>query len=239
MGYTKEYAEAECPFSAKNFTVKHALVGLTVLDASLRAVALSTAGFMPEEEGDALYTAALQAGTACPGLPMVEIGSYCGRSTVWFGAAARACDTVLYAIDHHVGSEENQPGWEWHDTSLVDPDTGRINTLPHFERTMQASGLTQTVVAIVANSPTIAATWQEPIAMCFIDGGHGREIARSDYLSWSPHISQGGILAIHDVFTDPAVGGQAPFEEIYLPAIASGNFVDLSATGSLRVLKRV
>jgi len=210
-----------------------------VLDATLRAVALATTGFMPEDEGDALFAAAMLAGAACPGLPMVEIGSYCGRSTVWFGAAAHACNTVLHAVDHHVGSEENQPGWEWHDASLVDPSTGRINTLPHFEQTMRSAGLTKSVLAIVGNSPEIAAAWKQPIAMCFIDGGHGREVARNDYLSWTPHIAVGGILAIHDVFSDPALGGQAPFEEIYLPAIASGKFVDVSATGSLRVLKRV
>lgn len=210
-----------------------------MLDAALRKVALATTGFMPEDEGDALFDAAMLAGASCPGLPMVEIGSYCGRSTVWFGAAARACNTVLHAVDHHVGSEENQPGWEWHDASLVDPTTGRINTLPHFEQTMKAAGLMQSVLAVVGNSPAIAATWKEPIAMCFIDGGHGREVARNDYLAWTPHIASGGILAIHDVFTDPELGGQAPFEEIYLPAIASGLFVDVSATGSLRILKRV
>ena len=210
-----------------------------MLDAALRKVALATTGFMPQDEGDALFDAAMLAGASCPGLPMVEIGSYCGRSTVWFGAAARACNTVLHAVDHHVGSEENQPGWEWHDASLVDPTTGRINTLPHFEQTMKAAGLTQSVLAVVGNSPAIAATWKEPIAMCFIDGGHGREVARNDYLAWTPHIASGGILAIHDVFTDPELGGQSPFEEIYLPAIASGLFVDVSATGSLRILKRV
>ena len=104
---------------------------------------------------------------------------------------------------------------------------------------MRSAGLTKSVLAIVGNSPEIAAAWKEPIAMCFIDGGHGREVARNDYHSWTPHIAVGGILAIHDVFSDPALGGQAPFEEIYLPAIASGKFVDVSATGSLRVLKRV
>jgi predicted O-methyltransferase YrrM len=210
-----------------------------VLDSALRAVALATTGFMPEDEGDALFDAAMLAGAACPGLPMVEIGSYCGRSTVWFGAAARACNTVLHAVDHHVGSEENQPGWEWHDASLVDPASGRINTLPHFTRTIDAAGLAKWVRTVVGNSPEIAASWLEHIAMCFIDGGHGREVARNDYVSWAPHIAMSGILAIHDVFTDPDLGGQAPFEEIYLPAIASGQFADVSATGSLRILRRV
>jgi hypothetical protein len=45
------------------------------------------------------------------------------------------------------------------------------------------------------------------------------------------------VLAIHDVFPDPADGGRPPYEDIYLPALASGRFTELSATGSLRVLR--
>jgi len=205
----------------------------------LREIALGTTGFMPENEGDALFTAAIEAGTNCPGLPFVEIGSYCGRSTVWFGEAARLCNTVLHAVDHHGGSEENQPGWEWHDTSLVDKTTGCLNTLPHFEHTMQRAQLSQVVKTVVGDSPVVAAAWTEPIAMLFIDGGHGREVARNDYLSWTPHVCIGGTLAIHDVFSDPALGGQAPYEEIYLPAKNSGKFIDVSSTGSLHILRRV
>lgn len=205
----------------------------------LREIALSTTGFMPENEGDALFTEAIEAGANCPGLPFVEIGSYCGRSTVWFGEAARLCNTVLHAVDHHGGSEENQPGWEWHDTSLVDKTTGCLNTLPHFEHTMQRAQLSQVVKTVVGDSPVVAAAWTEPIAMLFIDGGHGREVARNDYLSWTPHVCIGGTLAIHDVFSDPALGGQAPYEEIYLPAKNSGKFIDVSSTGSLHILRRV
>ena len=205
----------------------------------LREIALSTTGFMPEIEGDALFVAALSAGVNCPNLPFVEIGSYCGRSTVWFGEAARLSSTVLYAVDHHGGSEENQPGWEWHDQTLVDPATGRLNTLPHFEHTMHRANLDSVVKAVVGDSPVIAGSWTEPIGMLFIDGGHGRDVARTDYVSWTPHVAVGGTLAIHDVFSDPALGGQAPYEEIYLAAINSGKFVETSCTGSLRILQRV
>lgn len=203
----------------------------------LRAVALAATGFMPADEGDALYVAALDAGRRRPGEVFVEVGSYCGRSTVWVGAAARESSTVLHAVDHHGGSEENQPGWEWHDPSLVDPATGRINTLPHFERTIDAAGLGDCVVAQVGESAVIAASWTMPIGFLFIDGGHGREVARADWQGWSPHVSVGGVLAIHDVFVDPAAGGQAPYEEIYLPAVSTG-FIETSRTGSLRVLVR-
>lgn len=210
-----------------------------MIDPALRSVALAATGFMPPDEGDALYDAAVAAGADVPGLPFLEVGSYCGRSTVWLGAAARAVGVVLFAVDHHRGSEENQAGWEWHDASLVDPATGLMDTLPSFRRTIHAAGLEDEVVAVVGRSPTVAAHWRTPLAFCFIDGGHGVEPARADYEGWTPHVAQGGYLAIHDVFPDPADGGRPPYEEIFLPALRSGRFQLVSATGSLRVLRRV
>jgi len=209
------------------------------LEPELRTFALAVRGFMPELEGDALFDAACSAALAVPGAPFVEVGSYCGRSTVWLGAAARRNSTTLFAVDHHFGSEENQPGWEWHDTSLVDPRTGRMDTLPFFRSTILDAGLADVVVTMVGDSPTIAQHWTTPLAFLFIDGGHGVEPATLDYQLWTPRVAIGGTLAIHDVFPDPADGGRPPYENIYLPAIKSGLFEEISATGSLRVLRRV
>jgi predicted O-methyltransferase YrrM len=208
------------------------------MDERLRAAALAATGFMPPDEGDALHAAALRAAADVPGAPFVEVGSYCGRSTVWLGAAAREAGTVVFAVDHHHGSEENQPGWEWHDTTLVDPRTGRLDTLPTFRRTIEDAGLEDVVIAVVGSSPVIAGHWGTSLAFCFIDGGHGRDIARADYESWAGKVAAGGLLAVHDVFPDPADGGRPPYEEIYLPALASGRYTEIGATGSLRVLQR-
>lgn len=207
------------------------------MPADMKRVALATNGFMPESEGDALFVAAIEAAESGTAGDFIEIGSYCGRSTVWLGTAARMCGVKLYAVDHHGGSEENQPGWEWHDSSLVDPATGRIDTLPHFLATIDRAGLHDVVVPIVAESHVAAASWSRPISFIFIDGGHGREVARTDWTSWSPHLTSGATLAIHDVFEDEREGGRAPFEEIYLPAIAAG-FEEVSRTGSLRVVRK-
>ncbi|MFM7526651.1 MAG: class I SAM-dependent methyltransferase [Actinomycetota bacterium] len=215
-----------------------AFVTLIMLDASLRTIALATKGFMPPDEGDALHDAALAAGASLPGLPMAEIGSYCGRSTVWLGAAAQKCGVALYAVDHHGGSEENQEGWEWHDKEVVN-SAGRIDTLPFFRDTMRRAGLMGVVHECVGDSHVIGQGWTQPLALVFIDGGHGRDIARGDYQAWSPHIALHGMLVVHDVFEHAADGGQAPYEEIYLAALASGKFDELSRHGSLRVLRRI
>jgi predicted O-methyltransferase YrrM len=207
------------------------------LSPALRDHALAAKGFMPPDEGDALYDAALAAGSAVAA-PMVEIGSYCGRSTVWLGAAARACGTVLFTVDHHRGSEENQAGWEHHDPTVVDPHTGQMDTLPTFRRTIHEAALDDVVVAVVGQSPTVARYWRAPVSLLFIDGGHGEEPARLDYEGWCGHVAIGGTLAIHDVFPDPADGGRPPYEQIYLPALQSGLFDEIGVTGSLRLLRR-
>ncbi|MFI5528339.1 class I SAM-dependent methyltransferase [Kitasatospora sp. NPDC051853] len=192
-------------------------------------------GFMPVDEGLALYAAAVEAARAT-GRPVLEIGTYCGRSAILLADAARTAGTVALTVDHHRGSEEQQPGWEYHDTSLVDPEVGRMDTLPAFRRTLFHAGLEEHVVALVGRSPQIAALWSTPLALVFIDGGHTDEHATADYLGWAPHLADGGLLVIHDVFPDPADGGQAPYR-VYLRALADG-FEELSVTGSLRVLRR-
>jgi predicted O-methyltransferase YrrM len=209
------------------------------LDPELRAHALAARGFMPPDEGDALYEAAVAAGRAVPGRPFLEVGSYCGRSTVWLGGAARAAGTVLFAVDHHRGSDENQAGWEHHDTSVVDTRIGKMDTLPFFRATIHDAGLEDVVFAVVGLSPRVAAHLDTPLSFLFIDGGHGEEPARLDYEGWVPHVAVGGSLAIHDVFPDPADGGRPPYEQIFKPAMESGRFALQSATGSLRVLRRV
>ncbi|MFD0541206.1 class I SAM-dependent methyltransferase [Actinomadura luteofluorescens] len=196
-------------------------------------------GFMPDGEGLALYEAGLEYGGRLSGTgPMLEVGTYCGKSAVYLGAAARQAGTVLVTVDHHHGSEENQAGWEHHDPSLVDPCTGRMDTLPKFRATIAAAGLEDEVVAVVGQSRTVSAFWRTPLALLFIDGGHGEEHAQGDYEGWAPHVAAAGALVIHDVFPDPRDGGRPPYD-VYLRALASGAFEERRAEGSLRVLERV
>jgi hypothetical protein len=157
---------------------------------------------------------------------------------VYLGAAAADGDTVLFTVDHHRGSEENQAGWEHHDPTVVDPRTGKMDTLPLARATIHDSGLEGTVIAVVGPSTTVAAHWRTPVGLLFIDGGHAEDVAQADYGAWSPHVAPAGLVAIHDVFEDPADGGQAPFH-VWQRAVADGlTPVDELGCGSLRVLRR-
>ena len=203
------------------------------------ALARNTKGFMPDDEGRALHD--VGASAAASGLgPLVEIGTYCGKSALYLGFAALDAGAVLFSIDHHRGSEENQVGWAHHDPALVDAATGRMDTLPLARRAIERAGLEETVVMVVGQSAVVARAWTAPLALLFIDGGHGEEVAWADYRAWTPKVARGGLLAIHDVFPDPAAGGRPPFE-IFCAALDSGRFREepTMGCGSLRVLRRL
>jgi MMP 1-O-methyltransferase len=204
------------------------------MDPDLLLAAESAPGFMPAAEGLALSDAAAR---YAPRGPVLEIGSYCGKSTIYLAGGARAVGQLVVTVDHHRGSEEHQPGWEYHDPALVDPATGRLDTLPSLRATLAAAGLEEHVIVVVGRSADVARVWATPLGLVFIDGGHTEAAAVADYESWAPWVAVGGALAIHDVFPDPADGGRPPYL-IYQRALASGAFTEVRAAGSLRLLER-
>jgi predicted O-methyltransferase YrrM len=207
------------------------------VNLELLARARAAKGFMPDDEGLALYDAGLAAAGTGLG-PLLEVGTYCGKSAVYLGAAAREGGTVLFTVDHHRGSEENQAGWEHHDASEVDPRTGRMDTLPSFRRTMEDAGLEDVVIGVLGQSVAVARHWQTPLALLFVDGGHGDDVVRADEAAWIPKVASGGLVAVHDVFPDPADGGRPPYE-LYRRLLDSGRFTEDESLGcgSLRVLR--
>ncbi len=196
--------------------------------------ALAARGFMPPPEGRRLFEEAVRALRDGPGL---EVGTWCGKSAVYLGAAARLTGSTVFTLDHHRGSEENQPGWEYHDPTLVDPEAGRIDTLPFFRRTITRAGLEEEIVAIVGRAPTVARYWRTPLALLFIDGGHTDEHVTNDYEGFGPWVAPGGTLIFHDIFEHPDDGGQAPWR-CFTRAMASGQWTLAGECGSMRILRR-
>lgn len=204
------------------------------MDERLHAIALACKGFLDDEEGLRLHDLAREHARLGP---ILEVGSYCGKSSVYLGAGAVAGGGTLVCVDHHRGSEEHQRGEEYHDPDLWDADAGAVDSLPVLRRTLRRAGLESSTLLLVAPSPVAARLWRTPLGLVFVDGGHSQAAADADYEGWSPRVAPGGILAIHDLFPDPATGGQAPIE-IYRRAIASGLFEEMPTTKTLGVLRR-
>jgi len=200
----------------------------------IQKIVEQTKGFLDPAEGQRLYDVALEASQMGPCL---EIGSYCGKSAVYLGSACRKNQQVLYSIDHHRGSEEQQPGEEYFDPDLFDDRQGKIDTLPFLRRTLAQAELEDTVVPLVCSSQVAAKSWATPLALIFIDGGHAFETAWQDYTCWSGHLMAEGYLLIHDIFKDPSKGGQAPYD-VYKRALATNLYAELDMTGTLGVLRR-
>ncbi len=191
-------------------------------------------GFLALDEMDALYNI----GKICaPKGPCVEIGSYCGLSAICLGMGIKEENGILFSIDHHRGSEEHQFGEEYFDPDLYDHKAKRVNTFYEFEKNIERAGLIDTVIPIVGKSHIVARGWATPLSLVFIDGSHSFEAAKRDYICWAPHLIEGGILAIHDVFFDPSQGGDAP-RRVYEMALDSGIFKEYDFINTLGLLRR-
>ena len=192
-------------------------------------------GFLDERESARLYELTLEASKKGPCL---EVGSYCGKSAVYIGSACKENNAVLFSLDHHRGSEEQQPGQEYFDHDLLDEQTGLIDTMPFFRRTLLDFGLEDTVIPIIGHSETVGRAWQIPLNLIFIDGSHAYESVLKDYQVWSKHLMPDGYLVFHDIFPDPSKGGQAPYR-VYQLAAASGQYGEMPMFVSLGILKRI
>ena len=195
----------------------------------------SVKGFLSEEEGEKLYSLALESSKKGP---ILELGSYCGKSTIYIGSAVKDNNSLLYAVDHHRGSEEHQVGEEYHDPDLYDAAADAVDSLPALRSNLRSFGLEDSVVPIVGSSEMVGRFWNINLSMVFIDGGHSMEAARNEFENWSSHIVYNGLLAIHDVFPNPEDGGRPPYE-IYCLAKESEKFKEIELVKSLAILEKV
>ena len=201
---------------------------------AIAAVASGVKGFLAEDEGLKLYELGLE---ACAIGPCLEIGSFCGKSAVFLGGACKNSSSTLFTIDHHRGSEEQQPGQLYFDPGIFDSRKGVIDSFPLLQETLKKAGIEDNVVPMVTQSGVVARNWATPLGLVFIDGGHSYETAFTDYRNWSPHLLPGGFLVFHDIYPDPSKGGQAPYE-VYKLALKSGNYSELPMVNSLGILRK-
>ena len=189
-------------------------------------------GFMPKHEGAALTKWSEEFSSIGP---IMEIGTYCGKSAMYLSKGAILNDQLVYTIDHHFGSEEHQINEEYFDNEIYDSETNSVNSFPLFVENINRFRASN-VVPIVRSSVDAAKTWNTWLGMVFIDGGHALGTAMQDFNSWNEKIISGGALVIHDIFENPEDGGQAPFM-VYQHALKNG-FSDFERVDTVICLKR-
>lgn len=137
-------------------------------------------GWLTEAEATLLYRCAEHAGTLRPIAPIVEVGSYCGRSTVVLATAAREAGTVVLAIDPHEG----------------DCGTG-IRETPTLERfTANTTPYAPSIIPLV--QPSESVEWAGQIAMLFVDAKHDYASVRADFEHFAPLLAPSARVAFHD-----------------------------------------
>lgn len=122
----------------------------------------------------------------------VEIGSYCGKSTLWIASTA----LHVVSIDPHRGNPEMAPGRECHHPDVWDDEIGAVDSTPALRRTLRRSGLEPKVSVVAAPSGTVAGWWNQHIGFLFIDGSHDAPDPVLDFNDWHSHVN--GFIAFHD-----------------------------------------
>lgn len=190
-------------------------------------------GFLPLAEGAALVEAATAANASLG--PFLEVGSYRGKSASYLGPVARQLGTVLFCVDHHRSPNSDPDSSD----TLVAADDAVADTLPKFRQAIQEAELEDTVIAVIGKSATVAQYWSRDLSLLFLNGSHDEDELRSDFDGWVSRVAVGGLAIIHGVATDPDEGSTAPYEHLYLPVVRSGEYKEVKAVGSLRILRRV
>ena len=128
----------------------------------------SLKGFMPVHEGTALMKWCSE---FCTSNPVLEIGSFCGKSAHLMAYALQGNNQKVFTIDHHLGSEEHQADQEYFDPEIYDENLKVVNTLPIFLKNLESQNLSSEIITLIGKSKEIAKTWNRKLGLLFIDGG--------------------------------------------------------------------
>ncbi|MGD1096427.1 MAG: class I SAM-dependent methyltransferase [Bryobacteraceae bacterium] len=182
-------------------------------------------GWLFEDEAELLMrTAALGLRAGSGSAALIEVGSYCGRSTCAIAGVVRALKPAakLYAIDPHQG----HVGAQDREVEVKKP------TIERLEKNLQRAGLEDQVIVIQAHSWEVA--WNKPVSFLFIDGLHDYDNVARDFRQFEPWLMRGGFAAFHDY------GGYFPGVTTFVDELMrTGHYEKTALTGSMFVMERL
>jgi predicted O-methyltransferase YrrM len=121
---------------------------------------------------------------------VVEIGSYMGRSTVFFGGSLREFGKGgrVTSIDPHSGDRQHRESF----------GMAEIPSFDMFQTHIRLAGVEELVDPIVATSSETAKEWTEPFQFLFVDGWHSYDAVLADGREWLPMLSEDGVVVFDD-----------------------------------------
>jgi predicted O-methyltransferase YrrM len=172
--------------------------------------ALAAKGLTNVDELRHLYRLATKTRDGC----IVEIGSYCGRSTIALGLGSMASRGLpVFAIDPHE-QFDSQFGLRFDEESRDE-----------FLKNMEDAGTDHIVTLINQRSENCCKTWTRDIGLLFIDGDHHYEAVKRDFLGWERFVKTGGKIILHDTADESLGPGRVVAE-----ALKTGRFKCLLQT---------
>lgn len=127
---------------------------------------------------------------AYPGCKFIEVGSWCGDSTVILGKVVKQCGGILYCIDW----------WKGNDGTYLEEIARKEDVFTYFWEKIKREGLEDVVVPIRGKSETISEILKEnTFDFVFIDADHRYDSVLQDIHKYAPLVKQNkGILCGHD-----------------------------------------
>jgi MMP 1-O-methyltransferase len=152
-------------------------------------------GWLRREEGELLYRLSAE---ACLYSRVVELGSYCGRSSIVLAASlAGRSQLPLACVDTFRGSCEHQPGGRYFDPDML--VGGVVNTYPAFVRSLKAAELWDHVEAMQLSTREAATKFTDPVGLLFMDADHEYTAVCEDLRFWLSRVVSNGYIVLHDV----------------------------------------
>jgi MMP 1-O-methyltransferase len=166
-------------------------------------------GWLSEKEAVFLEKQSLRT-QKLPGV-IVEIGSYCGKSTICLAQGVGK----VYAIDPHKGFVENSRRYK--------------PTFNNFKKNITEANMSRKIVPIVKTSKVAAKDWNKKIRFLFIDGLHDEINANLDFNLWNKHLIRNGVIAMHDSFCRWGGSEKVAVKKI----VISKDFYKIGVAGSI------
>lgn len=174
------------------------------------------------------------------GLVIVELGSYTGKSTCCLARGSAEGNKVpVFAVDLWTAGTSRKglnfrvrkPDEKGGSSKFHWPEVREV-----FDRRMKWLDTASVVQPTMGASVDVAADFDQPIGLLFIDAEHSYDACHADFDAWARWVVPGGVVALHDYAGKPeGTGGVKQYVDEMLRTDTRWSIVQ--TVGSMVVLQ--